>query len=158
MGVPINDVSTPLSYFAATKTHSLYSEDMALQGTSQPYTVKAAFVDYPQITSSLPDATAYILLKDPCPDPESVSMSPQKNPADYYYTAQTPKMQFTLTPFFSDPPVCEFIYSCAVIEGSWRDLCSIADGSTHGVFDAITGSYEFYSTDTIKYPPGQYTF
>ena len=67
-------------------------------------------------------------------------------------------MQFTLTPFFRDPPVCEFIYSCAVIEGSWRDLCSIADGSTHGIFDAITGNYEFYSTDTTKYPPGQYTF
>ena len=101
---------------------------------------------------------AYILFKDPCPDPESVVMTIQTNPAAYLYTAQSPKMQFTMTPFVVSPPICSFTYSCSVTAGSRLDLCAIADGSTHGVFDHITGNYQFYSIDMTNYLPGQYTF
>jgi len=158
MSVAINENSTPLGYFAANLTHDLYTEDLALQGTTQSYTVKASFADYSQITSSAPDAKADILFKDPCPDPESVVMTLQTSPVDYYYTAQTPKMQFTLTPFVVSPPICSFTYSCSVTAGTRLDLCAIADGSTHGVFDPISGNYQFYSIDMANYLPGQYTF
>ena len=67
-------------------------------------------------------------------------------------------MQFTLNPYVVDPPVCAFQYSCAVTSGDRTDLCSINDGSTHGVFDPITGNYEFYSIDMANYKPGSYTF
>ena len=87
MSLAINEVSAPLGYFAANRTHDLYTEDLALIGTTKSYTVKAAFVQYPQITSSTPDAKADILFKDPCPDPESVSMTLQTSPVYYYYTA-----------------------------------------------------------------------
>ena len=57
-----------------------------------------------------------------------------------------------------EPSICTFTYSCAVTVGQRTDLCAIADGTTHGVFDSITGNYEFYSTDMANYKPGQYTF
>jgi len=67
-------------------------------------------------------------------------------------------MQFTLTPFVVEPPVCDFIYSCTMTLGDRTDLCAKADGATHGVFDPITGNYEFYSIDMANYIPGTYTF
>jgi hypothetical protein len=45
-----------------------------------------------------------------------------------------------------------------MIVGPRTDLCSISDGNTHGVFDPISGNYEFYSTDMANYPAGDYTF
>ena len=72
MSAAITSASTPVSYSASTLTHTVYSEDITLKGTSQLYTVKAAFVNYPSITSSAPDAKAYIQFLDPCPTPESV--------------------------------------------------------------------------------------
>ena len=97
---------------------------------------------------------------DPCPSPESVNSVPQTNPADYLYTGQSPKMQFTLTPFIVEPPVCTFAYSCVMTAGpaGMPDLCALTDGDSHGVFDPITGNYEFYSIDMANYVPGQYTF
>jgi len=105
-------------------------------------------------------ASASIEFLDPCPIPESVTSVSQTNPVDYYYTAQVPKMQFTLTPFLVEPQVCPFTYSCAMISGpaGVPDLCALTDGDSHGVFDPITGNYEFYSIDMAKYLPGQYTF
>lgn len=67
-------------------------------------------------------------------------------------------MVFKLKPFVVEPPVCDFVYSCAVTIGSRTDLCSISDGDTHGVFDPITGDYIFYSIDMANYLPGKYTF
>ena len=67
-------------------------------------------------------------------------------------------MQFALNPYVVEPPICSFTYSCTVTVGSRLDLCAIADGDTHGVFDPITGNYEFYSIDMANYPAGQYTF
>jgi len=63
-------------------------------------------------------------------------------------------MQFTLIPFAVEPPVCAFKYSCAMTTGSRNDLCSVSDGDTHGVFDQISGNYEFYSIDMANYLPG----
>mgnify|MGYP000911651394 FL=1 len=42
--------------------------------------------------------------------------------------------------------------------GARLDLCDKSDGDTHGVFDPITGNYEFYSIDMANYLPGSYTF
>ena len=42
--------------------------------------------------------------------------------------------------------------------GDRTDLCAINDGDTHGVFDPITGNYEFYSIDMANFKPGSYTF
>ena len=67
-------------------------------------------------------------------------------------------MTFTLTPFVVEPPICIFSYSCSVTFGLRTDLCSQTDGTTHGVFDPITGNYEFYSIDMANYLPGAYTF
>ena len=69
-------------------------------------------------------------------------------------------MQFTLTPYQVEPPVCPFTYSCAMRDGpvGVPDLCALTDGDSHGVFYAITGNYEFYSIDMAKYIPGSYTF
>ena len=41
---------------------------------------------------------------------------------------------------------------------SRNDLCSLTDGDTSGVFDQVTGNYDFYSIDMANYLPGQYTF
>ena len=80
----------------------------------------------------------------------------QTNPADYLYTAQNPKMSFTLTPFIVEPPVCSFTYSCVMTAGPTviPDLCALTDGDSNGVFDPISGNYEFYSIDMAKYIPG----
>ena len=69
-------------------------------------------------------------------------------------------MQFTLTPFIVEPPVCTFTYSCVMTSGPGGvpDLCALTDGDSHGVFDPITGNYEFYSIDMATYIPGSYTF
>ena len=67
-------------------------------------------------------------------------------------------MQFTLTPFVVEPPVCQFVYSCSMTAGSRLDLCAVNDGDTKAVFDPITGDYEFYSIDMANYLPGQYEF
>lgn len=112
MSVGIIGSSTPVSYSPSTLTHKVYSENPALIGTTQPYTVKAEFIQYPQIGSKTPDAKAFISFLDPCPNPESVSMSIQINPSHYYYTAQTPKMKFVSTHFVVYPPICSFTYSC----------------------------------------------
>ena len=45
-----------------------------------------------------------------------------------------------------------------MITGLRTDLCSRIDGLTHGVFDPITGHYDFYSIDMANYEPGFYTF
>ena len=67
-------------------------------------------------------------------------------------------MKFTLKPYIVDPPICKIVYSCKVIAGDRLDLCAVADGDSHGVFDPITGNFEFYSTDMEGFKPGAYTF
>ena len=151
----LNPSVDPVGYDQATRTHTIYSEDTSLYGL-QPYTVRAHLTNYPVTQSS--DATATIEFKDPCPDPESVTAPILTDPADYYYTAQAPKLVFTNTAYTVEPPICVFTYSCTVTSGLRTDLCAIADGTTHGVFDPITGNYEFYSIDMANYQPGQYTF
>ena len=67
-------------------------------------------------------------------------------------------MQFTLRSFVVDPPDCPFVYSCAMTAGDRLDLCSVSDGETQGVFDSITGNFEFFSDDMENFKPGSYTF
>jgi hypothetical protein len=47
MSITLTETSTPVSYSSSTLTHTVYSEDITLKATSQQYTVKAAFVNYP---------------------------------------------------------------------------------------------------------------
>ena len=37
-------------------------------------------------------------------------------------------------------------------------MCALTDGDSHGVFDPITGNYEFYSIDMANSVGGEYTF
>ena len=152
---PFDDaMNDAVGYNPVTLTHSIYSENFALLGT-QPYTVTAALAEYSSVSAT---ANAQIEFLDPCPDPESVDSVIQTNPADYYYTAQAPKMQFTLTPFIVEPPICLFVYSCTITAGARSDLCFKNEGDTKGLLDQGTGNYEFYSIDMANYLPGSYTF
>ena len=137
-----------VGYDPALLTFSVYSENFDLIG-QQDLTVQAYLMEYTQIVSLI--STVQIEFIDPCPDPESVTSVIQANPADYLYTFKAPKMQLTLSPFVVEPPICTFQYSCTMTSGSRTDLCSRSDGSTHGLFDPITGNYEFYSIDMANY-------
>ena len=123
----------PVGYDPVALEHSVYSENFNLIGV-RPYTVTAVFSEYLTIKST---ASAQIEFLNPCPIPESVNSVTQTNPVDYLYTAQSPKMQFTLTPFLVEPPVCTFTYSCVMTDGpaGVPDLCALTDGDSHGVFD-----------------------
>jgi len=143
-----NDISStssaPIQYFAGNLTHDVYSEDQSLIDTTngqniKQYTVTAFLTQWISTVSEV--ATANIEFKNPCPDPESVTAPVQTNPAAYLYTAQAPKMQFTMIPFVVEPDICKVTYSCAMTAGPRVDLCAKTDGSTHGVFDPITGNY-----------------
>ena len=82
----------------------------------------------------------------------------QLDPPDYFYTGQSLSLTFELAAFAVEPPVCVFQYSCQVISGDRLDLCQISDGLTQGIFDTISGNYEFYSADMVNYKPGEYVF
>ena len=95
-----NTTIDPVGYDPANLQFTVYPEDFALLGL-QDLTVQAYLVEYPQIASDVSATTIEFL--DPCPIPESVTSVPQTNPVDYLYTAQAPKMHFTLTPFEVEP-------------------------------------------------------
>ena len=147
----------PVGYNAFTRTHTVYSENFSLIG-QHTYTVSAFLTDYPSLTSPTPDPSATINFIDPCPNPESLLATQQVDPDDYDYTGQAPSVKFTLNAFVVEPPVCDFQYSCQVISGDRLDLCQISDGSTQGVFDPISGNYEFFTEDMVNFKPGEYTF
>ena len=66
-------------------------------------------------------------LVDPCTRPNSFTVGPQTDPADYYYLAgPSPAVSFNLNPLFvSDPINCEIqaTYSCTNT-GPRTDMCS----------------------------------
>ena len=37
-------------------------------------------------------------------------------------------------------------------------MCTVSDGTSTGIFNSVTGGYEFYTTDKITFPIGVYTF
>ena len=159
--VMVDPMTDPVGYDSDTRTHTVYSEDFALLGL-RAYTVRASLAEYPSVTTSDPDSEAIIEFLDPCPDPEEVTAVPQTSPAAYpYLRADRPRAEFFLDPYFVEPHVCDFVYSCEVISGppgSSLTLCDIIDGDTHSVFDPITGNYYFESIDMANYLPGDYTF
>lgn len=158
-GSSINDLSTPLGYFASNRTFDLYSEDMNLVGQIKPYTVQAYLTEYDTVTSSV--STANIEFIDPCPIPEDLTAPDQTDPEDYYYTGDSPSAEFTANPWVVEPPVCAIEYSCRTTGSPMTplvDLCDFNDGDTVGNFDAITGNYSFKTIDLAKYPPGDYVF
>ena len=63
----------------------------------------------------------------------------------YFYTGATEKVFFALEPFETDPPNCDAMYSCSLALGPpvALDICNVTDGSTEGIFDSLTGAYEF---------------
>ena len=163
-GNDITASSTPVGYHASNRTHDVYSENLALIDTTndqnkKEYTVTAYLTQYTSVTSAT--SKGIIEFIDPCPSPESVTAPDQTNPADYSYTASSPKMAFTATAWVVEPPICAVTYSCSVVSSPMStsvDLCDLEDGNTAGVFDPITGNYDFSSIDMAKYPPGDYTF
>ena len=48
---------------------------------------------------------------DPCPDPDSVTATPQMTLEPYLYTLD-PIIEFTLNPFEVVPAACEVTYTC----------------------------------------------
>ena len=70
-------MTNPVGYDPASRTHTVYSEDFALLDgqlfKDYPYTVNAYLTNYPVTQSSLPDASALIEFRDPCPIPEQVT-------------------------------------------------------------------------------------
>jgi len=72
-----------VGYNPSALMHSVYSEDFSLLGI-QSYTVTATMTQYTSVSETLSASIEFI---DPCPDPESVVMSAQIDPTDYYYTA-----------------------------------------------------------------------
>lgn len=163
-GNDITDTSQPVGYHASNRTHDVYSESLALIDTTdgqnlKPYTVTAYLTSYTTVTSS--QASGIIEFLDPCPSPESVTAPAQTNPADYYYTASSPKMAFVASGYTVEPSICTIVYSCVLTSspiGTDTDLCALTDGNTSGVFDPITGNYDFSSIDMANYLPGDYTF
>ena len=161
----VSSSSNPVMYHAANRTHDVYSEDISLIDTTndqnmKPYTVTAYLTEYDTVKSAT--SSGIIEFIDPCPSPESLVAADQNNPADYYYTASDPKMEFVATGYVVEPIICAITYSCAVKSSptlpSGTDLCDVAEDAASGVFDKITGNYDFSSLDMAKYPPGDYTF
>ena len=37
-------------------------------------------------------------------------------------------------------------------------MCTVVDGTSAGIFNAVTGGYEFYTADKSNFPIGVYTF
>ena len=103
-------------------------------------------------------ASFVLTLKNPCVDPQTISVPILTNPPSYTYDGSTLVYKL-IAPYMVVPAVCKIVYSCKIADLSPRtDLCSIVEGATAGVFNSITGSYSFKSIDNINFPPGLYTF
>ena len=102
--------------------------------------------------------TFSVLLIDQCFSP-TITVPTQTNPADYYYTYDSPLAEFTLNAFTINPSVCPVTYSCAITSGPRTDLCTFDDGlGTIGQFDPALGNYDFRSIDVTNYLEGAYIF
>ena len=128
------------------------------------FTITAVPVDNPQ---ALPvTTTLYISLLDPCTNPNSwIRGASQISPPEYTYTGGSPKVDFLLlNPFTTNIINCPITYSCKRVSGPILpsgavDLCNFKDtAGSFGSFNIQTGNYQFSSTDSIRYPPGVYTF
>ena len=110
--------------------------------------------------------TLYISLLDPCTNPNNwIRGTSQISPPEYTYTGGSPKVDFLLlNPFTTNIINCPITYSCKRVSGPILpsgavDLCNFKDtAGSFGSFNSQTGNYQFSSTDSIRYPPGLYTF
>ena len=118
----------------------------------------ASLTTYPAVTSGAALATVFTIL-DPCDDPFGLTQPPtQTAPADYLYTADSPLLTFSTSPFTVDPSVCPIAYSCvSTVAPAGLDLCNFTDTDANAVFDPVTGSYTLNSIDMVLTPPGTYT-
>ena len=135
----------------------VYTEDESFIG-AHDIEITAYLVDYPNVKSQVVQTMLRVF--DVCPGANQITSPGQTNPNDYYYTSDAPSMEFTLNPFTADPASCSsnIAYTCEVILGPRTDLCSVATGSTEGVFNPVTGSFNFVTFDMENFPPGAYTF
>lgn len=91
-----------------------------------------------------------IKIRDPCPKPNTLEPSVQKNPVkEYLYTLTGVKL--TVTPFIVEPVVCHVSYECVRVTGDSPNLtCEELN------IDADSGVMLFLSTDMMTYTPGEY--
>ena len=99
----------------------------------------AAFLtDYPNIvTVDAPlgsvniNQEVQIFIDDPCQG-VTLTATDQGAPIEYRYSADSPRLDKTLTPFTVTPDVCSVAYTCTMTAGPGAvpDLCNILDGST----------------------------
>ena len=85
-----------MSYNSNKREFRIYSEDPNLVGVHD-ITITSFLTDYPSIKSLPTSSTLEVF--DACPDPHSVVAPEQTNPADYYFSGNSPSLTFTLTPF-----------------------------------------------------------
>ena len=132
-----------MSYDMSTRGFSFYSEDFNLIGDHE-FSIEAYLTEY-LITKTIEQAEkATLTVGDPCPDPDSVTAPGQITLDPYLYTADNPKVVFTMSPFAVVPPACFPEYTCETISGPAAiDLCSLNDGTTISTFDADSGNFEF---------------
>ena len=131
-----------MSYNTATRTFVIFTIDFELIGVHE-FSISAEFNDYPSTRTS--DEVAKITIIDPCLDPDLVQASEQEiTELTYNYSGSSPKLEFTMTPFIIEPPICEVKYSCELISGPIPDLdlCSVSDGLTEAILDSGSGNFE----------------
>lgn len=133
---------------------SFYSEDSLLIGRYY-YTYVAWLTDFPQHEY---EVESYVIVGDPCPDPNSVLAPNQMALEPYMYTSE-PIVEFVIEPFIVDPPSCYVVYECLSIDAPLIDgqsLCDFQRGDDYGQFIQTMGIYQMRFTDASVVPPGEY--
>lgn len=121
MGEEISATSEPMSYDAATRTFTFFSDDWAMIGDRE-FAVKAHYAKTHQSVND-PPASAFLEIFEPCylTAPEQMSMPP------YFYSGEL--TQFFMNPFIIEPPLCDLEYTCEVVsaprELDTLDLCDV---------------------------------
>ena len=155
-----------MTYSQENQTFNLYSEDLNLIGIRE-YTLIARLEDYPTTTSDL--MVGQIEVIDPCNEPGSITVTPQRPLIPYYYTGEI--INYQMNPFLTWPPNCDFTYECADVVGPDPDVqCFIPSPQlggrdvgkwtqeTHRLTGMSTGSYAFGTIDMQTFSPGMYNF
>ena len=130
--VPTTPGADPITFNSGDRTFTLDSDDSTLDGTTETYTVTAAFTSYSGAeTGSDNFDVDYI---DPCEEPTALSATSQTGITDKF----TNNLKiFTLNPFSVTPSRCVIDYSCDGItkDGAATSELSCSDLDFDGIID-----------------------
>lgn len=161
-GVAVDDTTAPVKYFGSEFKFTVFSEDLAIANTTEPFSVTAKFADWPTVTKS---ATENINFLHPCASLFDFQPTEQIDPTDDEYSGTA--RAFSLTRFTVSPLVCEdtITYACTSVIGPdgedyTAQLCAGFDGIFDGDVDegtlSLTATTAQYLDGSL--PPGTYTF